>query len=109
MKKKIFTLGSLLKRLEALRDAGTNTKLPILIDKDSLCDGNGTYTLCECLSAQHENHEVCDGDGFLAQRKDGSARRRQAVVIMGGKAVAKFGGKRLEIEPSQQLRMEVKP
>ena len=77
-----MTLNKLLKVLTKLSDQGMG-KCQVVVDKQSLWDGNGTFNVCEVDGASSIIMNICDGDGFHIENKRGGERLRDAICIYG--------------------------
>ena len=77
-----MTLSKLIKLLSALEAQGHGRK-PVAVDKDSLWDGNGTFSICDVKSAEVVFVSLVDGDGFLQITKAGYERGTERVIIKG--------------------------
>jgi len=77
-----MTLTKFIQALQKLERKGWG-RASVAVNKDSLNDGNQTWNICdvEAVEACHVN--VCDGDGFHIENKDGSERTRATVVLKG--------------------------
>lgn len=79
-----MTLNQLHKLLGKLIQKGYG-RAEVCIDKPSFrhnleADGVVYQDIC---GARAESYEICDGDGFIATRKDGSARMKTGVLLYG--------------------------
>ncbi len=79
-----MTLNKFIKRLLELQKQNLG-RSQVLVDKDTLTDGNGCWNCCDIKSADGEQVFLSDGDGGTALRKDGQERYRWAVLLKGGK------------------------
>lgn len=66
---------------EVVRRGGANK--PVVIDKDTLYDGNGTFGLCAIQGVEMLTHPLVDGDGASIVNKDGTERCVCSVVLTG--------------------------
>ena len=79
-----MTVNALIQRLNSIRDSGGGRML-VVVDKDSLWDGNGTFDNCEIHSVETHLIYMVDGDGGVIVNKDGSQRCRTSAVLSGNK------------------------
>lgn len=77
-----MTLDALITKLQALQKKG-HGRYTVVVDKESLWDGNGTFVCCNVNSLEAELINVADGDGFSAMNKDGSERMMRAIILSG--------------------------
>jgi hypothetical protein len=82
MSDKPLTVNQLAKMLNKLVEQGKG-RLHVAAVKDTLADGNGTFSVCEIHKAEVEQVNICDDDGFMEVNKDGSERTRQIFVLRG--------------------------
>lgn len=75
-----MTVAKLIKMLEKLPP-----RAKVVVDKESLWDGNGTFTISNVESLEYEFVNLCDGDGFTEFRKDGSEKGSFQAILKGGK------------------------
>ena len=50
---------------------------------DSLNCGNGTWSMCDVEKAEPTIINVCDGDGWTIENKDGTERTKRTVALIG--------------------------
>lgn len=77
-----MTLNKLAKMIQRLIDEGHGRE-NVCVDKDSLFDGNNSWSVCRIESLQSECVHVADDDGGTAINKDGSERMMQCVILKG--------------------------
>lgn len=77
-----MTLNKFIKRLQSLADSGHGLD-KVCVNRDTLFDGNGSWSVCDVASADSEFVRVVDVDGFGVINKDGSERARRCIVITG--------------------------
>jgi len=82
VKNKQLTIGRLAKILNDMVEQGQGRR-PVSVFKDTLDTGNDTFNLCEIVKAEIELINICDGDGFHVENKDGSERMRSELVLRG--------------------------
>ena len=83
MKAKRITVNALYKMLgDAIADG--HGRLPVCVDRDSLDTGNRTWNHCAVEGVKVIALNVCDGDGFHIENRDGSERMRRECVLYGG-------------------------
>lgn len=78
------TLDKFIKSLEALRET-FGGRIRVTVDKDSLNDGNGSWSICDVEGAILEVVPQSDDDGAVIVNADGSQRTRKCVVITGSR------------------------
>lgn len=110
MAAKQLTLSAFIKRLQKLEAAG-HGRAKVGVDRESLWDGNGTFTICEITGAKFELVEsppetrergffrskavfanLVDGDGFMETDSKGRERYIQTIVL-DGRFPQQFGTK----------------
>ena len=74
-----MTVGKLEKILAQIK----NKRTKILVDKESLWDGNGTFTLCTVDEAKEDWVRLCDGDGFGLTTAKGEERGSFHLILKG--------------------------
>jgi len=74
-----MTVGKLKKILSKISD-----RTEVVVDKDSLWDGNKTFTICSVKSHEHEFVRLCDGDGFGLYNSKGHERGSFKLILKGG-------------------------
>ncbi len=77
-----MTLNKLLKRLLRLQKSGCG-RMRVCVNKETLWDGNGAYTVCDLESADWEMVDFLDDDGFLQYDSRGHGKHLKLVVLSG--------------------------
>ena len=77
-----MTLNKLIRELLELQSAG-HGRDKVTVDKDSLWDGNDTFSICEINSASRLWIRIVDGDGAAIILKDGSEKQKRCIVLSG--------------------------
>lgn len=76
-----MTVNQLIKKLEQVKKDGGGT-LRIACDAKELLDRyNGCFDIVDVDSVQLQTINVCDGDGFHIENKDGSERIRTVLLL----------------------------
>jgi hypothetical protein len=79
-------LTTFIKRLQALEAAG-HGRAKMVVDKDTLWDGNGVFNICDVHSVGNDWINEADGDGGLIENRDGTERGRTCIVISGPRTI----------------------
>jgi hypothetical protein len=79
---KIMTIAKLAKIVNQIVECG-NGRQYVAVHKDTLDTGNNTFNVCEIYKAEMQRINICDGDGFTEENKDGSERSRLCLVLRG--------------------------
>ena len=77
-----MTLSKLIKLLKLLEAEG-HGKEKVVVNKDTLDDGNNTFQLCNIEKVESTWGRLVDGDGFTEMTKSGRDRGFYCVVLKG--------------------------
>jgi hypothetical protein len=77
-----MTLTKFIRALQRLEAAG-HGRANVVVAPDTLWDGRGTFNIADIHGAEYQWTNVCDGDGFTIENKDGSLRGRPSVILYG--------------------------
>lgn len=75
-----MTVGKLEKILSKIK----NKRMQIVVDKESLWDGNGTFTICSIKDVNEDWVRLCDGDGYGVFTSKGQERGSWQLILKGG-------------------------
>lgn len=76
-----MTIAKLKKLIDAAIESGTSPRTPVCVDKSTLWDGNGTFTICDVSVGEVQCISVVDGDGFHQELSDGSEKVRLCFIL----------------------------
>lgn len=77
-----MTVSKLIKLLQSIQDKhGPRTQ--VVVGKETLWDGNGTFNVCDVHDAVPDFVRLCDGDGFTEVTKRGFVRGSVKAIIRG--------------------------
>ncbi len=77
-----LTLGRLKKIVDKLLELHSPRR-KVVVSIPTLDTGNGTWNVCDIHHADIELINICDGDGFRVDNKDGSERTQLVLLLKG--------------------------
>lgn len=77
-----MNLSRFIRELQKLENDGWG-RAAIGVNKNTLNDGNGTFSICDIVKVEAELVGQVDGDGFAIYNKTGSERSRKTIILKG--------------------------